>query len=724
MFSKKLISIINEKIDKIWLKNISHHIKAKLNEELFKEIKKVTTFLGETEKVTENLYCIVNNIKTTPTCPICNKGRLYFKGWGKGYRDYCSISCSRKSSNVMDKVKKTNRKRYGSDFYTANPKNMAKISQANIDRTWYKTNLQSPKFIKEMEEKCLKEHWVKHWTQSKKYKENREKDSLEKYGVVHFFQSDYFKENFLQNLLKNLKTEEHKEKIKKWCLEKLWTTSPFASKEIQEKIKKNNIEKYWVPYPMQNRDVKNRAMYNVLESTGYISNLQNPKIQEKIKKTNIKKYWKENFASSDLWKEIIKEALRNKFNNWEYQATQHAIDKYNKLWMEKNVNIDFKEWNYIIHCNKCWNSNIETPEFIYSRMIALEETPCINCIPRNYNQTSKAERVFVDFINIIYKTQINTSNRTIIAPQEIDMVLEDIKVWIEINWIYWHSDQYKDKKYHYNKTQQAKEKGYQLIHLFEDEIKQGMELIYSIIANKGWLKDDLDIEKINKEFWLELNKVERVYARKTKLVTIIDNKRGEKKIYKKILEAHHIQSWDNAKYYYALEDKKTWKILSIMTFKTMSVDKNQISSNVGNKIFELSRYVTIPWVQVIGWFQRMLKAFRKDIKNEFPWIDITLLTYSNLRYSDEDNNVYLRNWFEKVWFTWISYYYTYKGQKYHRFKFRKDQLYNKYLPENWILVDKDYKKESEAWMIEKMQNAWIQVNKVYDAWHIKWIIKL
>jgi len=108
------------------------------------------------------------------------------------------------------------------------------------------------------------------------------------------------------------------------------------------------------------------------------------------------------------------------------------------------------------------------------------------------------------------------------------------------------------------------------------------------------------------------------------------------------------------------------------------------------------------------------------------WIkpNIKILTYSNLRYSDKDNNVYSRNWFELQWFTGINYYYFFEWKKMHRFNFRKNNLYDKILPERWIEVNQDYKKESENWMVQKLIDNWYEVNKVFDAWHLKWFLYL
>jgi len=70
------------------------------------------------------------------------------------------------------------------------------------------------------------------------------------------------------------------------------------------------------------------------------------------------------------------------------------------------------------------------------------------------------------------------------------------------------------------------------------------------------------------------------------------------------------------------------------------------------------------------------------------WIkpNIKILTYSNLRYSDKDNNVCSRNWFELQWFTGINYYYFFEWKKMHRFNKRV------YSDQNFIKIKLTYNK--------------------------------
>jgi hypothetical protein len=91
--------------------------------------------------------------------------------------------------------------------------------------------------------------------------------------------------------------------------------------------------------------------------------------------------------------------------------------------------------------------------------------------PKCSNQMSMAEEEIVNFLkSILPNTTIERRNRILIAPQELDILIPQKKVAIEFNGLIWHSDKFNtDKKYHLNKTNECKNQGINLIHIFEDE---------------------------------------------------------------------------------------------------------------------------------------------------------------------------------------------------------------------------------------------------------------
>ena len=115
---------------------------------------------------------------------------------------------------------------------------------------------------------------------------------------------------------------------------------------------------------------------------------------------------------------------------------------------------------------------------------------------------SKAEDELHSFIKSIYSGKVLLNDRDAISPYELDIYIPDKKVAIEYNGTYWHSAEYKDKNYHYNKSKLCEDRGIRLIHIWEYEWNNDrqkpilLNIIKSalgIIENKVYARK-LDIE--------------------------------------------------------------------------------------------------------------------------------------------------------------------------------------------------------------------------------------
>lgn len=131
---------------------------------------------------------------------------------------------------------------------------------------------------------------------------------------------------------------------------------------------------------------------------------------------------------------------------------------------------------------------------------------------------SNIEKEVANFIASIYSGNILLSDRTILeSGLELDIVIPGLKIAIEVDGLYWHSEEYKSKDYHLEKTLEAQSKGYRLIHIFENEWMSKQEIV------KIRLRHILGVSK------------DRVYARKCKAREI------SWKEAKEFLEKYHIQ---------------------------------------------------------------------------------------------------------------------------------------------------------------------------------------
>jgi len=724
-------------------KQVSRVLSSTKNKDLLNNIISVTDFLPiEKTKLAERVYCINNNIFNRLFCPKCKKNYLLFNGSDKWYAQFCSVSCSRSSNSTQEKLKKTTFERYWVEYGSQSEKIKEKVKNTNIKKYWVKSNLMVESIKEQIKKTNLIKYGNEYASQSEIIKNKIMQTNLKNYGVKHIFQVSSVKEKIKATTIKKYwvdsftKTPEFRIKSKETSIKKYWVNHPMHSEIVKKRIIKTNNKRYNVDYPYQLKEFQEKIKQSNLQKFWVECNLMLESVKSKIKLTNIKKYWYDNPSKCDFIKKKVKSTnLKNfwveypmqsneiKFNvlkkniskYWYKNISKQDLSKYQLLSDKLNIELSQKIDNNVLKnfyiCNKCWESWYISTEDLYNRMIRYWITPCKICVPLN-TPYSKIEKQFVNFINTIYQWTVIENNRKILNWKEIDIFLPKESIWIEIHWLYWHSDEYKEKNDHYDKTKLCQEKWIQLFQFFEDEIPQAMMLMYSILANKWVLRDDIDINSINTTYWINIvNKdhlLVKYYARNT-IINHIDSKDANE-----MLEMYHIQWKDISKYRYWLYDENN-NLLSLMTFKKMSIDKNQKLSNWQNT-YELSRYVTLPGVQIIWGFNKLINAFKKEVKESL------IITYSNMRYSSELDNVYLRNWFQNLWFTGINYYYFFEWKKYHRFNFRKDNFYNNILPKYWIEVSSNYKEESESWMIKKL-NSFKPIHKIYDCWNIKWILK-
>jgi len=234
----------------------------------------------------------------------------------------------------------------------------------------------------------------------------------------------------------------------------------------------------------------------------------------------------------------------DKLRNMEWLYEQHMVQKKPLVQIANDLNV----------------SDITVGNYLHSHGLETQ----------NYFQ-SLGERSVNDFIlSLDIKTLTNT--RSIISPYELDIYIPEHAIAIEYNGLYWHSEQAgKNKNYHKKKYDLCKNKGIQLITIFEDEWIQRQEHVKSKIKSL-LLCDDR----------------EKVYARKTKVVTVF------KHLKKEFLENNHIQGDDRSSIEIGLE--YTDRLVACMTFRKRS-----------DGIYELSRYATS--ARVVGGFSKLFKYF-------------------------------------------------------------------------------------------------------------------
>ena len=290
---------------------------------------------------------------------------------------------------------------------------------------------------------------------------------------------------------------------------------------------------------------------------------------------------------------------------------------------------------------------------------------------------SKGEMYIKEYIENL-GINVEERKRDIISPYEIDIYIPIIKLGIEFDGLIWHSDKFiDDNQYHLTKTQLCKEKGINLIHIFEDEYKYKK----NIVLNK--LKHIIG----------ENQKLNKIYGRKCNIKKISYKESFE------FLEKTHIQGGVNATVYYGAFHNE--KLIGVMTFKR----ENKNSNN-----WELTRFASDYNYVCCGVGGKLFKQFIKDYNPD------TVKSFADRRWTiNERSNLYTQLGFKFDSYIKPDYHYVINGgfKRVHKFNLRKKQLLSQY-GEKYALTENMTEKE----MVDK-----IGIQRIYDCGLIKYMWK-
>jgi len=432
----------------------------------------------------------------------------------------------------------------------------------------------------------------------------------------------YYKYN--KNLFKYGRFLCHNCSKKQSYLNKYGVDNPMKVKEIQEKVKKTNLKKYGFECSLLSDDVKNKIKKTNLERYGVEFPLENKKVIDRRKNTNMERYGVEHYSKTiDFYKKTYK--------RWEKDALE-KLEKYNiKNFILKN------DRTIDIRCDNGHYFNI-TAKNLYQRN-RNKLIYCTICNPLIGIKQSGQEINILNFIKDNYNGDIEENNQSLIK-KELDIYIPNLKLAFEFNGIYWHSDLYKDRNYHLEKTELCEEKGIQLIHIYEDEWFNKEKIVKSMILNK-------------------LGKTRnKIYGRKCEIHGIDDNK-----LIREFLEKNHIQGFIGSSVKIGLFYDE--ELVSLMTFGKRRVSIGKKSTEEGE--YELLRFCSKLNTNVIGGAQKLFKYF---IENYSPKI---ITTYADRSWSVGD--LYKKLGFQYKGKTQPNYYYFDRTlNRNSRFNFRKDKL--------------------------------------------------
>lgn len=492
---------------------------------------------------------------------------------------------------------------------------------------------------------------------------NYKKNSIEKWGVDNPMKNKIVVDKLKLSLIGQDIIEKNR-KIKSVFLEKWGVDNPSKLDWVKEKKKMTNEKKLGVDNPFKHSEIKKgiseknknqveeiskKRKLTLLQKFGVDNPMKDENVRAKKAATCILKYGVPHVKQSQIVKDRMKDILIKKLNS---ELSGVMVLDVMDVFKLKCLECDgiFEMYKSTFYTRKRFTTNI-----------------CSHCNPIKSN-SSFLESNLYDFIISKYPGKILRNHR--IGNFEIDIFLEELSIGFEFNGVYWHSSKFKDKDSHRKKFDFFKNRGIQIIQIWEDDWIYKRPIIESMIEYRLFI--------CNKKIW----------ARKCNVRILKDNK-----IVRDFLETNHIQGFVGSKIKLGLYLGD--ELVSIMTFGEL---RKSLGSVGGEGEWELIRFCNKLGFSVVGGASKLFKFF--------------INTYSPKRilsYSKNDHSfgeIYKKLNFKFSGETVQNYYYVIDGRRYGRFNFRKDKLikqgYDEKLTETQIMESRGY-------------------YRIWDTGNIKWV---
>jgi hypothetical protein len=513
-------------------------------------------------------------------------------------------------------------------------------------------------FVKSRKETCIEKFGVDNPKKSKEILEKEKENILEKWGGKHYMKDENVREKFTKTMKENWGVEwaQQNDEIKEKS-SKTWNENPEKDSIIKSRTSKLTLKSL-----EDKKLIDDKRRKKIIEKFGSYENFIKFRF-EKIKESSLKKWGTGHHFSSP---EIIKGRVEKYQSNITLKIKDILPQSLNYLSRNLNQN---KTDSYIdISCSICNKDSNITRQLLVSR-IKSGYNPCLNCNPILSGKSIEEENIY-NFIKSIYNGKIIQGYKS--EGKEIDIFLPELNLGFEYNGLYWHSELYKNSKFHLQKTKYFLERSINLIHIWEDDWLFKNKIQKSIISNKIGLTSH------------------KIWARKCQI------KEASNLEVRKFLEENHIQGFVGSKVKLGLYYND--ELVSLMTFGNL---RKSLGYQGSKGEWELLRFCNKIDTSVIGGASKLFNYF---IENHKPKSVISFCDYSR-----STGNLYQKLGFEFSHLSSPNYYYIVDGIRKHRFNYRKDKLVAGGADPNLS--------ESQI-----MQNSGIQ--RIWDCGMQKWIFNL
>jgi len=498
--------------------------------------------------------------------------------------------------------------------------------------------------------------WKEEIVHPKRVAKKREETLLKRYGVKHQSQlkevKDKISKSHLENFADPEKAEEIIKKRREGCIKKYGVDNASKAEEVREKVVKTNLKRYGAPVPAQSKDVQEKIKKTNIEKYGVNNVMKSPEIQARLKKTVNQKYGVECIGASEVVREKIQHSFQKKYGVNHPSNLQEIRDKISKSHLanfadpQKAKAIKEKRKKT---CNKRYGAKSpleakvvktkikktlvsrygsvnpsenlikyrvkETNESVVSWLGRQTEPKPSKLTLQRYCQSYKDQTYFqeADLFDIVHswkeqQTMLEIACEKLFKtahfnekPKQIGKYYRpDFKlssqIFLNVDGLYWHSDQQKNKRYHFNLRKEFEEHNLRIFQFREDELRDKPLIIKSIINNSlGKTKN-------------------KVFARKCKVQIV---KQAEATDF---LKENHLMGYTNAKHLGLYHDNK---LVCLLSYKQRK------------HVCKIERFCSILDTNVVGGFSKLLSHLEKNyLKPEITeihnWVDLRYGTGKHL----------------------------------------------------------------------------------------------
>lgn len=568
---------------------------------------KVDEFKKKAQKTNLERYGSTNATKNEE---VKNKMKqTHLKNWG--------VENPQQNEVTRQKTKETMAEKYGVEYPYQDEKIMKDVAKKSLNTKMEKGTakvfegktaraIKNEQIRQKTKETMMKKYGADHYSKTQDYRDRVKKTSLEKYGV--------------ENAMKNEKIRQRQRE----SLQENWGVDfPLRNKELKEKRAETNLARHGVKYSWEDPDIHKKAMTTLkenkddilqkrtetnLERWGVENPRQNKEIDQKIRSTNLEKYGAEHsFQAEETQKKILDTKIK-----------KGSIKVFDGKLLKEIA--EEKKWSYS-HFNRLVRTHG------YEKASQME---------KSHSSLQFDIREFLVNQNTSFKEDKRLKGR------EFDFCIEDKKLIIECDGLFYHSDHpspkaSKDKKYHVDKLRHYEEAGYTALFFREDELREKFPIVKSIILNK-------------------LGRSQRVFARKTKIQNV------SAKVARDFYRENHLMGNGTGRTYGLYFEGELVCAIQMRWRRKKE------------KILDVSRFCCKSGYNVVGGFSKLLKH---SIKEEDP---NKVETFIDRRYGQGRylSSLGFAKENEDVSFSWTD------GEKvYHRMNFRGHTGYEYGLRKIW-----------------------------------------